>query len=145
MSWRQQKISALKGAPDYGYTTQVGNGGILTMPQIGNAQDGLAGGYQPKPNLPKNPQDLFTPHAGPMYYSVWDEPETAILYAPDFVKSSFHGLNRIGKACAGYQPPCGEQLVGSTVHALPVSIPLFPEPGLPRLRAVVQPNQRWHQ
>ncbi len=143
MSWRNQKISALAGVANYGYAAQVGSGAVSREPQIGNSRDGFAGGYQPAANLPRNPADLYKPHAGPMEFSVWGDEETALLYAPVFVKRNFHGLNRIGHAQAAHQPCEGERLVNSEVVAPRVDIDYTPPAGVPRLRAVVQPLQLW--
>lgn len=145
MSWREQRIASLALVPNYDYSSQISNGGVLTKPAEGNWRDGFAGGYQPAANLPRDPQNLFKAHQGPLEFSVWDLRETAILYAPDFVKSPYHAVGRLGLAQRAYdmRPGPGELFSGNT-FAQPVALDFFPDAGLPRLRAVVQPNQQWH-
>lgn len=146
MSWRAQKIASVAGRPDYGYTTQVGNGAVLSAPQRGHFEDYRAGAdYVPEPNLPRDPQELYYPHGrgAEEDFGVFSLAEQRVLYGPIFQKDSYRGVKRIGSARRSVQPP-PHGTFGSHQFCQPQPMSYFPDHGLPRLRSVPQPEQRWH-
>ena len=129
-AWERQKLSALQNRADYEYTIGPGYydipGDVVLQGLPGDdlrLTNPMAGYADRRPNLPRDPQELYRPHRDRSHdeFIMWSEQEVAIGNAPIFVKTL---VENVGSLAVLRQPrlPVGIDMPGGArVTELPDS------------------------